>query len=117
MQRAALGHRVARVDGEIEHHLLELSCVDENRARVVIERPHRLDVRAHDALKDFSVHLQHDDWIKHDRFERGARPMVCSCAVSIDARDAVIWMSFTISAIDPRDQAPAAGSRRSPRSA
>ena len=45
-QGPACGHCVARVDGEIEQHLLHLTMIGDDRGQVVRGTHHQLDVLA-----------------------------------------------------------------------
>ena len=45
-QPAALGHRIARVDGEVEHGLVELGRIDRDEARLLGRQRDELDVGA-----------------------------------------------------------------------
>ena len=58
-QRAAVGHRVARVDREVEQHLLELAVVGHDRPQVGRQRRLEHDVLAERAAQQL-LHLEHD---------------------------------------------------------
>ena len=50
-QRAAVGHRVARVQGEVEQHLLHLAGIGLNRIQPGLEHRHQLDPLAEDTAQ------------------------------------------------------------------
>jgi hypothetical protein len=50
--RSTGGHRVARVDDQVHHHLLQLPSIRPHGARVGVELEVEADALAHDALQD-----------------------------------------------------------------
>jgi hypothetical protein len=73
-QFAALGHRVAGVDGEIQDHLFEPIGVDAHVVRARIEGPGDLDVHAHDPHQHLADRLEGALGAEHHRFWRLGAP-------------------------------------------
>ena len=70
-QGAAVGHRVARVDGEVEDHLLQLAAVHPHRAGVGREVQHEPDVHADQASQHRRELPDHGGRVEVARLERG----------------------------------------------
>jgi hypothetical protein len=64
---SSVGHGVACVQGEVEHHLFELIGVNPHISDIFRERPNDGDVRSHDSFENFA-NLRYgrlgveDDW-------------------------------------------------------
>ncbi len=64
-QPTALFHRVARVDGEVDHHLLELARVGLDAAQIGSQFEHQLDLIADQTLQHLVHVRQHPVDVEH----------------------------------------------------